>query len=148
VRDTPHKKRELHCKTCEDVFSNPLISTFSVVSHNVQVCSGRYEEMAALNTTTHHEKHEKMSTVENQLFVVPSLNHHNEGGRNPEIHSIVLTPSSNLKGNENNLDINLECKLVRKCDDPFVSIEIDQTQNLNASLIDPHVHTRAEIHES
>jgi hypothetical protein len=53
------------------------------------------------------------------------LNHHNEGGRNPEIHSIVLTPSSNLKGNENNLDINLECKLVRKCDDPFVSIEID-----------------------
>ena len=35
VRDTPHKKRELHCKTCEDVFSNPLISTSSVVSHDV-----------------------------------------------------------------------------------------------------------------
>ena len=34
VRDTPHKKKELHCKTCEDVFSNPLISTSSVVSHD------------------------------------------------------------------------------------------------------------------
>jgi hypothetical protein len=144
MRGTPYKKRELHCKTCEDVSSNQLISTFSIVSHNVQVCNGRYKEMEALNTTTHHEKHEKMSAVENQLFAVPSLNHHNERGRNPEIHSIVLTPSPNLKGNQNNSDLNLQYKLVSNCDDTLVSIRNEHTQSGCADLFDPHVHTCAK----
>ena len=54
VRDTPHKKRELHRKTCEDDFNtNPLISTSSVVSQNAQVCKKKEEEMAAQQTTIH-----------------------------------------------------------------------------------------------
>ena len=36
VKDTPHKNRELECKSCEDVFkTNTLISTSSVVFPNV-----------------------------------------------------------------------------------------------------------------
>ena len=36
VRNTPHQKRELHCKTCEDDFNtNKLISTCSIISPHV-----------------------------------------------------------------------------------------------------------------
>jgi len=58
-RYTPHKKRDLDCKLCEDVFeTNPLIYTSSVVSQSVQVCKKNEEEMAAHHITTLDEKGE------------------------------------------------------------------------------------------
>jgi len=72
------------------------------------------------------------------------LNQGNDGGKNSEIQSTVHAPSSNLKGNENNLNLNLQNKLVRNCDDPFVSSGIEHTQTLCADLIDSYVNTSAE----
>jgi hypothetical protein len=139
-----HTKRELHCKTYEDVFSNPLISTSSVVSHDVQVSHASYKDMAALNTATQHETFEIVATVVSQFIAAQNMNHDNDGGRNSEMHSVIVTLSPNLKGNENNSGLNLQNKVVSKCDDPLVSIGIDHTQKIFADLIDPHVHTNAE----
>ena len=109
VRDTPHKReRELHCKTCEDdLNTNPLMSTPSVVSQNMQVCKGNKEEIVDHNTTILDDISEKVVTVDNQFFATPNLNHDNDGGKNSEIQSTVHAPSSNLKGDENNLNMNL-----------------------------------------
>jgi len=100
VRDTPHKDRELYCKTYEDNFNtNPLNSNSSIVSGNVQVCKENEEEMDAHNSTILDERSEKALNVDNQFIAAPSLNHGNDGGKHSEIHFIVHTPSSNLKGN-------------------------------------------------
>jgi hypothetical protein len=93
VRDTPHKKIELHCKTCEgDLNTKPLISTSSVVSQNMQVRKKKEEEIAAHNTAIHDKRSKKVVIVDNQFIDAPSLNHHNEGGRNRErASSLVVT---------------------------------------------------------
>ena len=101
--------------------------------------------MNALNTTTHHETHEQVTAIENQLFATPSLNHRNEGGRNSEIPFTVLTPSQNLKGNANNSDLIVQHKLVNNSDDTLDLIRIEHTQNLCADLIDSYVHTSTSI---
>uniref|UniRef100_K3ZMU2 Retrotransposon gag domain-containing protein n=1 Tax=Setaria italica TaxID=4555 RepID=K3ZMU2_SETIT len=62
-RYTPHKKRELDCKTCENVYkSNPLIPTSSVVSQSVQVCKKIEQEMVAHHTTPLDVGSEKIAT--------------------------------------------------------------------------------------
>ena len=68
------------------------MTTFSVVSQNVQVCKGKEEESTVHNTAILNERSEKVVNVDNQFFAAPSLNHDNNGGRNLEIHSIALTP--------------------------------------------------------
>ena len=83
VRDTPHKKRELHCKTCEDDLNiNPLMSTLSVVSQNMQVYKENEKEIDAHNSTILDERSEKVLNVDNQFIAAPSLNHGNDGGKN------------------------------------------------------------------
>ena len=100
--------------------------------------------MAALNTATQLETFEIVATIVSQFVAAQNMNHDNDGGRNSEMHSIVVKLSPNLKGNEKNSGLNLQNKMVNKFDDPLVSIGIDHTQNLFADLIDPHVHTNAE----
>jgi len=80
-----------------------------------------------------------------QFVAAQNMNHDNDGGRNSEMHSIVVKLSPNLKGNEKNSGLNLQNKMVTKFDDPLVSIRIEPTQNPCSDLIDPHVHTSAEI---
>ena len=109
------------------------------------MCKKDEEEMAAHKTTIHGKRNEKVAILENQLYAVQNLNHAKEKGRLLGIQSMVRAPSPNLKGNRNNLDMNLEYKLVSKYDDPLVSIRIEPTQNPCSDLIDPHVHTSAEI---
>ena len=68
VRDTPHKKSELHFKTCEDAYnSNPLISISSVASQNVKVCKKNEEEIAAHNSVILDKTSEKVVTVDDQF---------------------------------------------------------------------------------
>ena len=68
VRDTPHKKSELHFKTCEDAYnSNPLISISSVVSQNVKVCKKNEEEIAAHNSVILDKASEKVVTGDDQF---------------------------------------------------------------------------------
>ena len=51
-RYTPHEKRELYCKMCEDVYeSNPYIPTSSVLYEIVQICKDIEQEMFAHHTT-------------------------------------------------------------------------------------------------
>jgi len=71
------------------------------------VCKENEEEMDAHNSTILDERSEKVIDVANQFIAAPSLNHGNDGGKNSEIQSTVHAPSSNLKGNENNLNMNL-----------------------------------------
>jgi len=120
------------------------MSTLSVVSQNMQVCKGNEEEIVDHNTTILDERSEKVIDVDNQFITTPSLNQGNDGGKNSEIQSTVHAPSSNLKGNENNLNLNLQNKLVRNCDDPFVSSGIEHTQTLCADSIDSYINTSAE----
>ena len=72
VRDTPHKKREIHCKTCEDDLNiNPLMSTLSVVSQNMQMYKENEEEIDAHNSTILDERSEKALNVDNQFIAAP-----------------------------------------------------------------------------
>ena len=100
--------------------------------------------MDAHNSTIPDERSEKVIDVDNQFIAAPSLNQGNDGGKNSEIQSTVHAPSSNLKGNENNLNLNLQNKLVRNCDDLFVSSGIEHTQTLCVDLIDSYINTSAE----
>jgi hypothetical protein len=80
VRDTPHNKRELHCKACQDDFNtNPLISTSSIISPNVQVYKEKEEEIATHNSIILDKRSKNVVTDDNQFVVTPSLNHGNEG---------------------------------------------------------------------
>ena len=65
-RYTPHKKRELYCKMCEDVYeSNPLIPTSSVVFQCVQICKDIEQGMFAHHTTPLDQRSEKIADVQN-----------------------------------------------------------------------------------
>uniref|UniRef100_A0A0E0FCY4 Acyl-CoA-binding domain-containing protein n=1 Tax=Oryza meridionalis TaxID=40149 RepID=A0A0E0FCY4_9ORYZ len=78
-RNTPHKKRGLECKACEDVFdSNKRISTFSVVSPNV--CKEKDEEMVVNPMKCQEDKRiEKIDLMENYPTTALSINHDDKG---------------------------------------------------------------------
>lgn len=88
------------------------MSTSSVVFPNVQVCKENEKEMAAYNCTILFERNENASILQNEQFVVQEINEDMKHGNIPELQSIILAPSQNLKGNENSLDIILENKTV------------------------------------
>jgi len=66
------KKSEPHFKTCEDAYNpNPLISAYSVVTQNGQVCKKNEEEIAAHNNVILDKTSEKVVTVDDQFNVWP-----------------------------------------------------------------------------
>ena len=88
-RYTPHKKRELYCKMCEDVYeSNPLIPTSSVVFQSVQICKDIEQEMFAHHSTPLDQRSEKIADVQNQ-FVAATNMKLEDGGKNSEVQSNV-----------------------------------------------------------
>lgn len=101
-RNTPHKKRGLECKACEDVFdSNKLISTFSVVSPNVQVCKEKDEEIVVNPMKCQEDKRiEKIDLMENYPTTALSINHDDKGGKNSETTPTFDTSPQELKGNK------------------------------------------------
>ena len=118
VRDTPQRDRELECKSCEDIFeTNTLISTSSVVFPNVQVCNENKEEMAAHDDSILVERSEKVAIHPNQLCATQNMNHDEKSGKILEASSMILALPQSLKGNENNLDLSLENKMVSICDE-------------------------------
>uniref|UniRef100_A0A0E0BTP8 Uncharacterized protein n=1 Tax=Oryza glumipatula TaxID=40148 RepID=A0A0E0BTP8_9ORYZ len=99
-RNTPHKKRGLECKACEDVFdSNKLISTFSVVSPNV--CKEKDEEIVVNPMKCLEDKRiEKIDLMENYPTTDLSINHDDKGGKNSETTPTFDTSPQELKGNK------------------------------------------------
>ena len=144
MRDTTKKNRELECKSCEDIFeTNTRISTYSVVFPNVQVCNENKEEMAAHDNSILVEKSEKVVVHPNQLCVAQNMNHDEKSGKILEASSMILALPQSLKGNENNLDLSLQNKIMSICDITISVIE--HNQNLCVDLTKAHVDTSVEF---
>jgi len=145
VLDTPQKNTALECKSCEDIFeTNTLMSTSSVVFPNVQVCNENKEEMAAHDNSILVERSEEVAIHPNQLCAAQNMNHDEESVSLKASYMILALPQS-LKGNENNLDLCLQNKMVSNCDETHGSNGIDSTQIVYVDLVDSQVHTCPEI---
>ena len=72
------------------------------------------------------------------------MNHDEESGKISEASSMILALPQSLKGNENNLDLSLQNKIMSICDDITVSV-IEHNQNLYADLTEAHVDTSVEF---
>ena len=55
------------------------------------------------------------------------MNHDEESGKISEASSVILALPQSLKGNENNLDLRLQNKMVSNCDETHGSNGIDPT---------------------
>jgi hypothetical protein len=70
---------------------------------------------------------------------------HDKESVSSEASSMILALPQSLKGNENNLDLSLQNKMVSNCDETHGSNGIDATQIVYVDLVDSQVHTCAEI---
>jgi hypothetical protein len=76
---TPHKKTELDCKMCEDIYDfNPLIPTSCVVSQSVQVSEETEKEVISHHTTPLVEIGENIVVVQNQFVAAINMKHEDE----------------------------------------------------------------------
>jgi len=137
-RYTPHEKRELYCKMCEDVYeSNPLIPTSSIVYEIVQICKDTEKEMFARHTTPLDQRSEKIADVQNQFVATTNMKLKEDGGKNSEVQSNVQSPK--LKGNENNSDLNFQEHMVNNYDETSSIISTEFTRNRCADSIQSQI---------
>jgi hypothetical protein len=143
---TPHKKTELDCKICEDIYdSNPLISTSCVVSPSVQVSEETEKEVIFHHTTPLVERGENIVIVQNQFVAAINMKHEDGGGKNSEVQPIVYIQTSKLKSNENNSDLNLQGTLFSNHDKTSAANLIDLTQRFHVDSTHLKVNSCARI---
>jgi hypothetical protein len=143
VRDTPQRKREFECNSCEDTFeTNTLIYIASVLFPNAQVCNKNEEDMVVHDVTILVEKYEKVAKKPSQLYVAPNMKHNEAIGKISETSSMILALPQLILGTENYSDLNMQHIVVCDCDKARVSNGIDH--NICADFVVSHDHTFAE----
>jgi len=99
--------------------------------------------MFARHTTPLDQRSEKIADVQNQFVTATNMKLKEDGGKNSEVQSNVLSPK--LKGNENNSDQNFQEHMVSNDDETSFIISTEVTRNHCANSIHSQVKSSAKI---